>query len=183
MKIAQNTTTKSRLIDFLKFKNIKKSQFYKSTGLGNGFLDKNNNVNSDKIEIIASYYPDLNIKWLITGKGEMLQGAEPVAQRPEAVKEPMSPPPIGNDAITIYKELLREKDEEIKALNRRVWEFERKDELIKKLEAEIKRLKNELEELQSDVGERHRTTDDKVQPVPLVPPRIIPPPREYIHPE
>lgn len=76
MKISNKSTTKTRLLDFLTITGIKKPDFYKKTGLGNGFLDKNDNINSDKVEIIISNYPDLNLTWLITGKGEMLKNVE-----------------------------------------------------------------------------------------------------------
>lgn len=64
---------KSRLLEFLEFKGIKKAEFYKQTGLSNGFLDKNNNISSDNIEIIISCYEELDLYWLITGKGEMIK--------------------------------------------------------------------------------------------------------------
>lgn len=62
-----------RLIYFIDFKGDSKYRFYKKTGLSNGFLDKNRNIGSDKSEIISTQYPDLNLEWLITGKGEMLK--------------------------------------------------------------------------------------------------------------
>jgi phage repressor protein C with HTH and peptisase S24 domain len=39
--------------------------------LSNGFLDKGESVSSDKLEIIGSIFLDLNLDWVITGKGEM----------------------------------------------------------------------------------------------------------------
>jgi hypothetical protein len=70
-------TSKSRLLEYLTFANEKKSVFYKKTGLGNGFLDKNDNINSDKLEIIISSYADLNLDWLVTGRGGMLRSLAP----------------------------------------------------------------------------------------------------------
>lgn len=63
---------KGWLIKYIKYKGVKKSEFYRATALSNGFLDKNENIGSDKIEIIISRYQDLNVIWLITGTGEML---------------------------------------------------------------------------------------------------------------
>jgi phage repressor protein C with HTH and peptisase S24 domain len=63
----------SRIIQYIDYKGISKYKFYKETNLSNGFLDKNRNVGSDKCEIISMHYPDLNIEWVITGKGSMLK--------------------------------------------------------------------------------------------------------------
>lgn len=62
---------KGRLIEYLEYKGISKASFYKTTSLANGFLDKNDNIGSNNIEIIISKYPDINLAWLITGNGEM----------------------------------------------------------------------------------------------------------------
>lgn len=67
---------KDNLLKYIELQGIKKSDFYRSTGLSNGFLDKNANISSDKIEIIISNYPDLNLYWLITGQGEMLKSED-----------------------------------------------------------------------------------------------------------
>lgn len=63
---------KGRLLEYLDCKDIKKAEFYRTTGLANGFLDKNDNIGSDNIEIIVSKYPEINLSWLVTGNGEML---------------------------------------------------------------------------------------------------------------
>lgn len=62
-----------RIIEYLEYKGISKYKFYKETGLSNGFLDKKGSIGADKCEIIYSHYPDLNLEWLITGKGEKLK--------------------------------------------------------------------------------------------------------------
>jgi hypothetical protein len=64
---------KTRLMQFLDFKGINKSQFYKKTGFSNGFLDKVNDITTGKVEIILKNYPEISLEWLILGKGEMLK--------------------------------------------------------------------------------------------------------------
>lgn len=64
--------SKNRLLQYIEYKGIKKVDFYKATGLSNGFLDKNANISSDKIEIISSTFEDLSIDWLVSGRGEMI---------------------------------------------------------------------------------------------------------------
>lgn len=63
----------SRMRQYLEIKGISKYKFYQSTGLSNGFLDKSENIGSDKCETIISYYKDINPEWLLTGCGLMLK--------------------------------------------------------------------------------------------------------------
>lgn len=65
---------KSRISEYLELIGVSKYKFYKDTGLSNGFLDKDGAIGSDKCEIISSLFPELSLKWLITGKGEMRAG-------------------------------------------------------------------------------------------------------------
>lgn len=64
---------KSNLLKYMELRGIKKPDFYKKTGLSNGFLDKSENISSNNIEIIITNYADISVEWLITGKGEMLK--------------------------------------------------------------------------------------------------------------
>ncbi|OWP83226.1 hypothetical protein BWK59_11660 [Flavobacterium davisii] len=62
-----------RILKFIEYKGISKSKFYKETSLSNGFLDKVKDIGVSKIEHILTTYPDINIEWLLLGKGEMLK--------------------------------------------------------------------------------------------------------------
>jgi phage repressor protein C with HTH and peptisase S24 domain len=72
-KSRKKTTIIDRLLIFIELKLINKRQFYISTGLSNGFLDKDSQIRVDSIEKVISTYPELNIDWLITGNGSMLK--------------------------------------------------------------------------------------------------------------
>lgn len=72
LKSKKLSGAKGRLLEYLNYYGIKKADFYRATSLGNGFLDKNDNIGSDNIEIIISKFPDINLSWLVTGNGEML---------------------------------------------------------------------------------------------------------------
>ena len=63
---------KERIKQYLELKGISKYQFYKEMGFANGFLDKDGSIGSDKCEKIIYHYKDLNIEWLITGVGNMI---------------------------------------------------------------------------------------------------------------
>lgn len=65
-------TARERILKYIESKGISKYQFYKDTGISNGFLDKDGNMGSDKCEIICSVYKDVSIEWLIMGRGPML---------------------------------------------------------------------------------------------------------------
>ena len=66
-------TEKEKIKQYLEFKRIRKSNFYLETGLSNGFLERGKSVGADKIKIIISKYPDLNLNWLILDKGNMIK--------------------------------------------------------------------------------------------------------------
>ena len=102
--------TRKRILKYIEYKGISKYKFYQETGFSNGFLDKDGSIGVDKCEKISYQYPDISVEWLVTGKGEMLRSAEPVARRLATVKEPAAPPPVSDSVIAVYKELLREKD-------------------------------------------------------------------------
>ena len=71
--------TKSNLLTFIKKKNLSKTDFYKITGLSNGFLDKGGSVTSSNLETILKFFPELSADWLITGEGPMLRSDLPAA--------------------------------------------------------------------------------------------------------
>lgn len=68
--------TINRIVEFIRYKGMSVRQFDISIGAANGYtlrMAKNNaSVGSDVIERIHQEYPNLNLVWLITGKGPML---------------------------------------------------------------------------------------------------------------
>ena len=80
--------TKSNLLIFIKEKNLSKTDFYKKTGLSNGFLDKGGSVTSANLETILNTFPEISLDWLVTGRGSMLRSdlsAAHLATEPGAV--------------------------------------------------------------------------------------------------
>lgn len=63
---------KQRLKEYLKFHKIGIREFARDTGLSHGILNSGDNLGTDKVEIIIGVYADLNLLWLITGKGKMI---------------------------------------------------------------------------------------------------------------
>ena len=64
---------KERILQFIEYKRLSKNKFYKETGLSNGILDKQGGISSDSLEKIYCVYPEINLDWPLTGKGEMLK--------------------------------------------------------------------------------------------------------------
>lgn len=71
---------KERILQFIEYKKLSKNKFYKETGLSNGILDKQGGISSDSLEKIYCVYPEINLDWLLTGKGEMFKKEGPVQQ-------------------------------------------------------------------------------------------------------
>ena len=67
-------TVKDRLIAFLENKNISKSEFGRRVGVSSAFVTSmRKSIQPDKIQSIASEFPELNTGWLLTGEGAMLK--------------------------------------------------------------------------------------------------------------
>lgn len=65
---------KDRISEFIRYKSITIAEFERNVDLANGYIKKfKGSIGSDKLNNIVSYYPEINIDWLITGKGSMLK--------------------------------------------------------------------------------------------------------------
>lgn len=68
---------KDRLTKFLEYKGYGQLKFENTAGLGRGFVNKVGfNINAKSLEKIAKAYPELNIDWLRSGHGAMLNYGE-----------------------------------------------------------------------------------------------------------
>lgn len=71
-------TLKDRVRLYCERKNIAITKFEREAKLSNGyFKDTTTRIGDDKIERIHRAFPDLNIDWLTTGHGEMLENENP----------------------------------------------------------------------------------------------------------
>ncbi|SFG55032.1 hypothetical protein [Prevotella sp. KH2C16] len=63
-----------RLKCFIAYLGINESQFQQITGLANGFVSStNSNMRNSSKKLISAHYPELNMDWLISGRGDMLK--------------------------------------------------------------------------------------------------------------
>ena len=109
-----------RIKQYIDNKKIPVSVFEKSIGMSNASFGKSlkngGTIGADKLEIILNTYTDINIEWLILGKGEMLK----------------SDTSNSKQDLGIYKELHEKQKEEIKELNREIGKLQQTVEQLKK---------------------------------------------------
>lgn len=64
---------KQRIKEYLKYKGVKIIEFSAAIGVSNAYISSiKKSIQPDKISRIQECYPDLNIEWLVTGRGNML---------------------------------------------------------------------------------------------------------------
>ena len=78
-------TSKARILQFLEYKGVSKYSIEKKIG-SNGFLSTGKEIQSDKLRLLHEQFPELNLVWVITGEGDMLN--QPNANKSSTVNEP-----------------------------------------------------------------------------------------------
>lgn len=74
-----NRTVGERLDEFIKSKGLGRYQFEMKCGLSQGYVANiRNSPHPDKLKKIANVFPELNIEWLMIGRGEMLRKVDNV---------------------------------------------------------------------------------------------------------
>ena len=110
---------RDRLRAYIQYKRITEYRFCKDAGLALNYLHAQaSGISPRSLEKIGQAYPDLNLKWVATGDGDMLKGDSDG----EDVKIAMS----------THRALIEARDARIAKL----------EALMKKLKEENKRLKN-----------------------------------------
>ena len=72
----EKSPIKQNILLYLEKKGITQYEFYKQTGVTRGVLGQNNGISEDNLTRFLAYYTDVNIEWLLTGKGNMLKEQE-----------------------------------------------------------------------------------------------------------
>lgn len=128
--IGSKSTVKDRLIEYLRYKKINKSQFGRRIGVSSAFISSmRNSMAPDKIQSISSNYPDLNIAWLMTGDGLMIND--------EFKKE----------ADCVIEDSKIDLNKVLDILQKQTDSIAYKDELLKKQAEQIERLSKKIETL------------------------------------
>lgn len=94
-KQQEKSPIKQNILLYLANKGVTPYEFYKVSGVTRGILQQSNGISEDNIARFLAYAPDVNIEWLITGKGDMLKNdnagcqrqIEPAHHIPENIQE------------------------------------------------------------------------------------------------
>ena len=71
-------TVKERIKKFIEAENISIATFERTIEVSNGYINSiSKNIGVDKLNLILEKYPNLNLEWLITGKGQMYKPQPP----------------------------------------------------------------------------------------------------------
>jgi hypothetical protein len=101
--------TKERLLNFIAYKKISRRKFCAACSLSHTIFNMNKSILSDKLERINGVYPELNMDWVITGKGEMIRKVEepdPYPLEYEEVNNILSDPNL-SESIEYYREKVK----------------------------------------------------------------------------
>lgn len=71
-KQQKKSPIKQKILLYLAQKGVSPYVFYKESGVTRGILQQNNGISEDNIARFLAYAPDINIEWLMTGRGDML---------------------------------------------------------------------------------------------------------------
>lgn len=63
---------KQRILQFAEYLGISKRDFYKTIGVSRGTLESKTGITEDVMAKFIATYPNVSIRWLITGYGEMM---------------------------------------------------------------------------------------------------------------
>jgi tRNA A-37 threonylcarbamoyl transferase component Bud32 len=99
-----------RVFKYLKHKGINKSEFYRRTGMSNGYLDKVKDVGVSKIGHILNVFPDLSPIWLVKGEGPMLKSQ---IERPPEID-------INTYLVDVQKKLIEKLEEDNERLKKQI---------------------------------------------------------------
>ncbi len=80
-KQQEKSPIKQNILLYLASKKVTPYEFYKISGVTRGILQQANGISEDNIARFLAYAPDINIEWLITGKGDMLKNNDANSQR------------------------------------------------------------------------------------------------------
>lgn len=124
-----------RLYQYLDSKGVKPTNFEKELGLSNGYLSSQKKRNADTGESIlikiTDYCRDISIDWLLTGRGEMLRGAD--GEPSTAKTEPTiiyKSDPLKDEIIELLRKQVATSDKQIAML----------EELVSSLKQQVTRM-------------------------------------------
>ena len=134
---------RDRVRTYCEYMNIRVSQFEKKAGLSNGYFNQVSKKPSDvKLQAIANAHPELNLDWLCTGHGEMLN---PINHQSSKGDNTIQVTGTNVDMRNINQSKGSSDDaKRVKELEQRIEELtrdkERLQDLVDKMQAQISKL-------------------------------------------
>jgi hypothetical protein len=105
-------SVKDRLKKYVTSQGLAVSTFEKSIGVSNGYVNSiSKGIGGEKLILIIEKYPNLNIEWLLVGKGEMLKDNE----KKGSLKEDVG---VLKGYISTQQKLIDQLEKEIKELKK-----------------------------------------------------------------
>lgn len=143
---------RDRLIEYIAIKGISKRAFALKIGASSSFVNNiSQSIGQDKINSIRKVFPDLNISWLLTGDGEMLNGADTAGCTAE-VRPQLDRKPVDDNIVIDYIATLKA---QLATLNQVVQE---KEETIKELHQQLDYYRSALERLRVAIAQDDQVT-------------------------
>ena len=152
------STVKSRLLEFLKYKNLSQKKFEIACGLANGYVNNiRKSITIEKLQKITRQFPELNKTWLLTGEGMMINRAQTVsnihgggaAPEPEPRQSVLDQSSIINALIASNSAAIAAKNETIAALGR---ELSAKDSVVALLRQQLASLQTQVADLRAQLS-------------------------------
>ncbi len=141
------TTVIERLFEYIEFRGMKHTPIERELGLSNGYLGKmlkrKGSIGDEVLQKIFSFFPNLNMIWLLSGKGDM----EVIIDNKTAPKiAPIYAPKIAPDSCQEPEENKTTEHDQI--LSKQIYKIQLEE--IKSLAAENAILSNENAELKAE---------------------------------
>lgn len=152
------STVKSRLLEFLKYKNLSQKKFEIACGLANGYVNNiRKSITIEKLQKITRQFPELNKTWLLTGEGMMINSvAQTVgnihgggSNEPEPRQSVIDQSSVINALIASNSAALDAKNETIAALGR---ELAAKDSVVALLRQQLSSLQSQVADLRAQLS-------------------------------
>ncbi|PRY97747.1 hypothetical protein BY457_11127 [Marinilabilia salmonicolor] len=115
-------SVKERLKTFIRYRGVGERHFCRTIGVSESFVSAmRKSLQPDKISNIIHQYPELNIYWLLTGEGSMIQKSH------ARLKEAKTTIHVLNDLIDSREERIHILEEENTALKREIDSLHKKN--------------------------------------------------------
>ncbi|MDD2675648.1 MAG: hypothetical protein PHF81_12290 [Flavobacterium sp.] len=105
----EKSIIKQNILRYLDFIGVTQYKFHQKTGITRGVLVQNNGMSEENTARFLAHYEDVNVEWLLTGKGEMLKNGAEKQPEPSNFREQLDDK---NALLKIYREKIQDLEKE-----------------------------------------------------------------------